>query len=123
MNRGKSGIVPISCNFGMPDVGDAKKTARDGDHVIIKGRVGGQKEPLVANRAILTLADLSLPTCDKTAMNKCETPWDSCCEPAEMIAAKSVSVQVLGADGRPIKQGLAGVNGIAPLKHLVVAGT
>jgi hypothetical protein len=104
-------------------VAAAKQSAKQGDHVLVRGRIGAQKEPLAKNRAILTLADVSLPTCDKTAMHTCETPWDSCCEPAEELVAKSATIQVVGADGRPLKAGLQGVAGIAPGKELVVAGT
>ncbi len=108
---------------GAVDVVAAKSAAKDGDPIVIKGRIGGQKEPLAANRAIMALADTSLPTCDKTPMDKCSTPWDSCCQPAEELLAKSVSVQVVGANGRPLKAGLAGVSGIAPLKEVIVSGT
>src|SRR4051812_16384793 len=59
---------------GAVDIATARKSAKDGQPIVIKGRIGGQKEPLAANRAILTLADLSLPTCDKSPMDKCTTP-------------------------------------------------
>src|SRR6266513_2654196 len=65
---------------GAVDIPTPKKSANDGQPIVIKGRIGGQKEPFATNRAILTLADLSLPTCDKTPMKTCDTPWDSCCE-------------------------------------------
>src|SRR5436190_21268373 len=96
---------------GAVDIPTAKKLARDGQPIVIKGRIGGQKDPLAANRAIFTLADLSLQTCDKSPMDKCPTPWDSCCEPKEKIAANSASVQVVGPDGRPLKTTLAGAQG------------
>jgi hypothetical protein len=105
------------------DVAAAKKSLKDGDAVVVRGRVGGQKDPLADNRAIMTIADLSLPTCDKTPMDTCETPWDSCCQPAEELKAKSASVQVVGADGKPLKAGLKGAGGLAPGKEVVVAGT
>jgi hypothetical protein len=73
--------------------------------------------------AVDIIAAISLPTCDKTPMDNCPTPWDSCCQPAEELVAKSISVQVVGADGRPLKAGLAGVAGIAPLKQVIVSGT
>jgi len=107
---------------GAVDVVTARQSAKDGEPIVVKGRVGGQKEPVGANRAIVTLADVSLRTCDKSPMYTCETPWDSCCEPKDEIVAKTISVRVVGADGRPIKTGL-GAAGIAPNKQLVVAGT
>jgi hypothetical protein len=55
-------------------------------------------------------------------MKECNTPWDSCCEPADKVAAESISVQVVGPDGRPLKTTLK-TAGIAPMKHLIVAGT
>jgi hypothetical protein len=116
-------LLVTTAPTGAVDVVAAKKSAKDGDTVVVKGRVGGQKEPLAANRAIMTIADLSLPTCDKTPMDTCATPWDYCCAPTAEIAAHSVSVQVFGADGRPVRVGLTGVGGIAPLKEVVVAGT
>ena len=108
---------------GAIDVATAKKSVKDGQIVVVKGRVGGQKEPLAANRAILTLADLGLRTCDKSPMETCPTPWDSCCEPKDEVAANSLTVQVSGASGQALKAGLSGANGIAPMKQLVVLGT
>jgi hypothetical protein len=108
---------------GAVDVVAAKKAAKDGESIVIRGRVGGQHEPLATGRAIMTVIDVDLRTCDKSPMDKCETPWDVCCEPTDQIAAKSLSVQVVGADGRPIKAGLGGVGALAPLKQVVVAGT
>jgi hypothetical protein len=107
---------------GAVDVVAAKQTAKEGQSITLKGRVGGSKEPLAANRAIMTLADLSMPTCDKSPMDQCKTPWDNCCQPAAEIVAKSVSVQVVGADGRPLKAGLSGLGGIAPMKEVMVEG-
>src|SRR5215218_2845875 len=118
-----AGLVSSSPPGGAVDVIALRKTAKDGDTVVVKGRVGGQKEPLASNRAIMTVADLSLPTCDKTPMDTCPTPWDSCCEPTTEIAAKSISIQVVGADRRPLKSGLGGATGIAPLKQVIVSGT
>jgi hypothetical protein len=108
---------------GAVDVVAAKTSAKDGQSVVIKGVIAGQKEPLAANRAIMTVADAGLPTCDKSPMDKCPTPWDACCEPKEEIAAKTISVQVVGSDNQPLKAGLNGASGLAPMKHVVVAGT
>jgi len=108
---------------GALNVAAAKTQAKDGDAIVVRGRIGGQKEPLAANRAVMSVEDLSLPTCDKSPMKACETPWDSCCETRETVAAKSATVQVLGSDGKPLKTGLKGAGGIAPGKNVVIAGT
>jgi hypothetical protein len=104
------------------DVAALKKSAKDGDRVVVRGRVGGTPKPLADNRAIMTVADLGLPTCEKTAMATCPTPWDSCCEPKEALTASTATVQVVGADGKPLKATLDGAGGIKPLKQVVVAG-
>ncbi|CAN5638667.1 hypothetical protein BH09PLA1_BH09PLA1_08820 [soil metagenome] len=108
---------------GAIDVIAARQTAQDGQPIVIKGRIAGSKEPLADNRAIMTIADLSLPTCDTIPGDTCPTPWDICCEPTSEIAAKLVSVQVVSADGRPVKASLRGAGGIAPMKQVVIAGT
>jgi hypothetical protein len=99
-----------------------KKSAKDGQTVTIRGRVAGQVEPLAKNRALMTLLDSSVKTCDTIPGDTCKTPWDACCEPADALAAHSATVQVVGTDGRPIKATLAGVGGIQPLKQVVVSG-
>src|SRR6185295_856386 len=108
---------------GARDITAVKNGVKDGDAVVLRARVGGAKDPLADNRAIMTVADLSLPTCDKTPMDTCKTPWDSCCEPREVIAAKTASVEVVGPDGKPLRASLAGQNGIAPMKQVVISGT
>jgi hypothetical protein len=117
-----TGLIVSTEPPGAVNVAAFKAAAKDGTAVVVKGKVAGQKEPMSPNRAILTLADSSLPTCDATPDDKCETPWDACCEPASEIAAKTISIQVADSDGRPLPVGLGGSTGIAPLKTIIVAG-
>lgn len=118
-----AGLFATSAPDGAVDILAARQDAKDGDAVVVKGVIAGAMEPIAANRAIMTVADATLATCDKTPGDGCKTPWDACCEPPDQVAAKSVSVQVLGADGRPMKTTLGGATGLAPLKHVVIAGT
>jgi hypothetical protein len=118
-----AGLFATSAPAGAVDVVAARTSAKDGDAVVVKGVIAGAMEPIAANRAIMTVADTTLATCDKTPGDSCKTPWDACCEPSDQIAAKSVSVQVVGADGRPMKATLGGATGLAPLKHVIIAGT
>jgi hypothetical protein len=96
--------------------------AKDGDTVVVRGIIGGRKEPIASNRAILTLLDRSLKTCDKIPGDSCPTPWDACCETSETIAAASATIQVVGQNGQPLKTTLSGVGGIAPSKDAIVVG-
>ena len=106
------------------DIKDAKGSAKVGDKIILVGRIGGSKEPFVAQRAVFTLVDKRLKACGEgTAMDSCETPWDYCCETREEITANSAAVQVVDAGGQPIKAELNGVNGLKLLATVTVVGT
>jgi hypothetical protein len=43
---------------------DLRKDAKEGDDVVIVGRIGGSKHPVVQGRAAFTIVDLSLKSCD-----------------------------------------------------------
>ncbi len=103
---------------GAKDVIPAKKDAKDGESVVIRGRIGGGVDPFVEGRAVFTVADLAMPPCS----DHCPTPWDYCCEPASDRAAKTVTVQVVGADGKPMKVTLKDRSGLVPMAEVVVEG-
>lgn len=105
---------------GATGVVEARQKAKEGDEVVLRGRVGGTESPLVENRAVLTLLDSGVATCDKSPGDACKTPWDACCEPD--LPKKTATVQVVNAEGRPVRAGLNGAGGIKPLKELVVVG-
>ena len=106
--------------------GDAKevlalKGAKAGDEVVLRGKVGGRVEPFVDGRAVFQVVDASIKSCKDLPGDKCETPWDYCCEPD--VNQKSATVQVAGADGKPLRTGLKGVGGLQPLSEVTIKGT
>lgn len=105
------------------EVAVLKGAVKDGDRVVVQGIVAGRADPIAENRAILTLLDTNVKTCDQNPADECKTPWDACCEPADVLAKNSVTVQVVDAEGRPVKASLASVDGVKPLARLVVSGT
>jgi len=107
---------------GAQELAAAKKSAKAGDEIVLRGRVGGQEEPIAPNRAILTLLDSAIKTCNQMAGDTCKTPWDACCEPGEVLRANTATIQIVDADGRPLKTGLRGVHGIEPMKEVVIVG-
>jgi hypothetical protein len=111
-------IAPADA-LGIPA---AKQAAKTGEPIVISGKVAGTEQPLAANRAMMTLLDPSVQTCDTMDDMACKTPWDACCEPIEVRTAKSATVQVVDADGKPLRTTLKGVGGIEPLKEVVVTG-
>lgn len=104
------------------EVAAAKTTVKDGDRVVIQGVVAGRADPVAENRAILTLLDFGIKTCDKNPADGCKTPWDACCEPADVLSKNSVTVQVVDAEGRPLKTSLGSIEGVKPLAKVVVSG-
>lgn len=130
-----SGATPTEASAALPanlrltaapadakGVAEIKAAAKDGQRVTLRGVVAGRAEPIAANRAILTLLDSSIKTCDANPGDSCKTPWDACCEPADVLAKNSVTVQVVDSEGRPLKTALTSIEGIKPLAKLTVTG-
>ncbi|MEA2708846.1 MAG: hypothetical protein QOF78_1447 [Phycisphaerales bacterium] len=117
-----AGMVVTAAPAGAQDLDAVKKSAKDGDAVVVNAWIGGADEPMAKNRAMMTVADVSLPSCDKTPMDTCKTPWDSCCEAIETRTAKTATVQVVDAAGKPLAGTLENVAGLKPLSKVTVAG-
>jgi hypothetical protein len=100
------------------DVGNARKTAQQGQQIVIRGRIGGMPNPFADKYAIFVLSDLRLLMC----VEKCPTPWDYCCTPREKILANVATVQVVDGKGKPLNVSIKGVNGLNPLSEVVVRG-
>ncbi len=118
-----AGLVATEAPAGAKDVTAVKKDAKDGDAVVIRGTIGGREEPIAKGRAIMTVLDPSVTTCDTMPGDACKTPWDACCEPSEKIAANSATVQVVDATGKPLAANLESIAGLKPLSKVTVSGT
>ena len=94
----------------------AKITAKAGDAIVLTGHIAGRAQPFVAGRAIFTLVDTKLPQCT----DGCSAPWDLCCEEAADIPAAAATVQVVDAEGNPLKQSLEGP--LKPGQTIAVSG-
>ena len=116
-----AGLMAAQAPADAKGVADARK-AGDGDEVVIRGRIAGRAEPFTEGRAQFQLVDMSVKACNEMPDDKCESPWDMCCEDKKTIADNSVTVQVAGAAGRPLKSELKGVNGLRPLSEVTVKG-
>ena len=109
---------------GAIPVGEAKKTAKEGEEVVIRGVVGGSVDPFVQGRAMMTIVDpKAVVSCGAMGgEDHCPTPWDYCCVAQEQLLANTATIRVAGADGQPLKGDLKGWNGVAPMKIVVVKG-
>lgn len=105
-------------------VAGTKSAAKEGDTVTVRGRIGGNAKPLVAGRASFLLADTeTIVACDKMpGDDHCEVPWDYCCEDKAKIKDGTITVQVVGADGRPLATDLTSVPGVEAGAYVVVTG-
>lgn len=53
------------------DVIALRGDAKDGDPIVVVGRVGGSKQPVVKGRAAFTIVDLSLKVCNPDEDDEC----------------------------------------------------
>ena len=103
-------------------VAEVKADANAPSEVVVRGRIGGRREPFVGGAAVFLLADSRLTPCNELHGDNCPTPWDYCCEPRESLAAKTATIQVVGDDGKPLRVNLNGTQGLEPLAELTIAG-
>ena len=100
----------------------ARAGAAEGDAVVLRGRIGGRRDPISPGSPVFTVVDLSIPYCGQDHEDDCPQPWDYCCEPREKLKAGSATVQVVGADGQAASAGPAAA-GLKPLDEVIVVGT
>jgi hypothetical protein len=82
---------------GAVEVLDARDEAKDGEPIVLVGRLGGGLKPWIDGRAAFLLVDTRiLPSCDEDG-HQCEAGCPDCAK--EMLAA-STMVKFLGSDGK-----------------------
>lgn len=101
-----------------------RETAQVGDTVTVKGWIMGHLTPFVEGRAAFILGDPEVITaCNMRPGDGCDTPWDACCDTPEDKQRGTASIQILGEDGRILKEGLEDVGGLKNLSKLLITGT
>lgn len=120
---GDSAQLPESVwsEAALPDakpVGQVRKDAKDGADVVVEGKL----KDFVKGFAAFTLVDLAMESCDQKEGDNCPTPWDYCCEDSTKLAQNTVTVEVVGEDGKPLRAPLQGVHGLDHLSVLQVRG-
>ncbi len=107
---------------GAAFVEAAKKAAKAGDEIVIRGRIGGSESPFVENRAVFTIVGPGIKACSDIEGDLCEMPWDYCCETAETIAAHSATIRVVDDQGALIRASVKGKGGVKELSDVIVKG-
>src|SRR5688572_1088557 len=58
-----AGLILREAPADPKNVADVVKDARDGEEVVLVGKVGGRKEPFVSGRALMTVVDVNQQSC------------------------------------------------------------
>lgn len=106
---------------GAKSVLEILEQAKDGDAIVIVGRIGGSIRPFTG-QAAFEIVDSQFKPCDeKEGDEDCKTPWDYCCEPD--LNKKKVLVKLVDEQGQTLafdaEQGLD----LKPLQTVVIQGT
>ncbi len=100
-----------------------RSSAKPGDVITLSGRIMGNAKPFVDGRAAFILGDPKILTaCNDSPGDKCETPWDACCDSPEDKKRGIATIQIVDADGRVLKEGIEGVGGLKNLATVTVTG-
>ena len=100
---------------------NAKESVEDDSEVTLVGRIGGSTDPWIEGRAIFTIVDSSLQSCERIPGDNCPTPWDYCCR-TDKVPSASALVKVVDETGQPIKSDARELLGVRELTEVVVQG-
>ena len=121
-----AGLFATSEPAGALKVLDARKSAKPGERVTVIGRIGGSRAPFVSTKAIFTMVDPTLKSCVEMGDHgddHCPRPWDYCCEGKSEVSKAVASIEVVGADGKPLPIALNSTGELKPLMLVAVEGT
>jgi hypothetical protein len=107
---------------GAKGVRDARKDTKDGDDVVIVGRIGGEKKPWVEGRAAFWVVDSSFKACNEKDDDGCKTPWDFCCDDTDELHKGMATVKVVDDQGKTVAVDARELLGVKELQTVVVKG-
>jgi hypothetical protein len=105
---------------GAQDIVAVRAAPPANGEVVLRGVIAGRAEPFIEGRAMFLLADMSLTAQHKQRHGA--APLSACCVAEGASPANTATIQVVGDDGRPLRVGLRGQNGLEPLAEVVVVG-
>jgi hypothetical protein len=107
---------------GAKPVLAVRQEAKDGDDVLIVGRIGGEAKPWVEGKAAFWIVDASLKSCKDIPGDACSTPWDYCCESKENLRQAMATVKVVDEQGKTVAADARQLLGVKELQTVVVRG-
>ena len=105
---------------GAKGVLEIRKSAKDGDDVVVLGRIGGSDDPWYSGQAGFYLVDPMIKPC--APEENCPTPWDYCCTPKEELTAGMVAVKVVDGQGKIVGTDARKLLGLKELNTVIVKG-
>ena len=117
-----SGLISRGALPTAAGLGEVIQKAKVGEKVVFAARVAGRSDPFVVGNAMMVVSDPKLKPCNEREDDQCATPADLCCETRETLRMNTATVQVIGADGKPLPIALTGIEGLTALDHVVIEG-
>jgi hypothetical protein len=111
----------LSGNGGARNVIDLKNAAKDGDEIVVVGRIGGSVKPFTG-RAAFTIVDVKFKPCNEIEGDNCPTPWDYCCDPPDALAKGTVLIKLVEASGKTRPEDAKQLLDVKELQTVVVKG-
>ncbi len=96
----------------------ARAAPQPGAAITVTGVIGGRPKPFVEGRSVFTIMDRSL-----VCTSGCGTAWSGCSLPPEQLRGGVATIQVAGADGKPLAAAIEGAGGLVPGVTVVITGT
>jgi len=107
---------------GAMGVIEARDSAKDGEPIVVVGRIGGAANPWIEGRAAFTLLDASMAMVAEGADNEeGEICLDDCC--AEERGKCTTLVKVVDGDGKLVAADSRQLLGVSADDTVVVSGT
>jgi hypothetical protein len=97
-----------------------RKEGKNGEDVIVVGRIGGRTNPWIKGAAAFTMVDEAVKSCDQIPGDNCPTPWDYCCETG--LPQKTVLVTLVDEAGKIVKKDARQLLKVRELQTVVVKG-
>ncbi len=97
-----------------------RKEAKNGDEVVVVGRIGGRTNPWVKGAAAFSIVDEVVKSCDQIPGDTCPTPWDYCCEAG--LPEKALFVSLVDDAGKIVKKDARQLLKVRELQTVVIKG-
>ena len=100
---------------------EVREEAKDGDAVVIVGRIGGDRDPWVTDRASFLIVDQTLTPCNERKGDHCPTPWDYCCD-SDVLAKSKATIKFVDDAGKTLANDARQLLNVKELQTVVVKG-